>query len=278
MKFVEKELHLKGCDPQLEERLAKTKCHLRKHQQHKIKGKKIRARMNWLKEGYYGTKYLFNMIRAKHKREMIEYFHINGDVTNDPNSIKDTFFIFDKELFTTKFTKENYSRLEHYLKLMPKKIFYSKARRIDMPLALKEIKVSILSLANEKSPGPDSLPTQFYKHNVEWIVSELLEVGEDAFKFGSLGIDINRGVIKLLPKGWDNSQVKNWRPITLLNIFYKIVSRFLAKRIWNLFNEFISQTQTRFIKGRIILENLIRSWEAMHWARIDDQNVVIVLG
>ena len=127
-----------------------------------------------------------------------------------------------------------------------------------------EIEAAIDSFPNGKSPGLDGFPAEFYKINKSWICLELLGVYEEAFKKGSLGGSINKGVIKLLPKVGDKSLVKNWRPITLLNLSYKILAKVLARRIALLLNKFVSQTQTGFIQGRSILENMITSWEAMN--------------
>lgn len=81
--------------------------------------------------------------------------------------------------------------------------------KLDIPISLEEMENAVLSLANDKAPSPDGLPAEFYKHNLEWIGPELLELYEDSFNQGSLGADINRGVIKLLPKDGDKTQVKN---------------------------------------------------------------------
>ena len=62
-----------------------------------------------------------------------------------------------------------------------------------------------------------------------FIGPKVLELYEDAFYLGSLVVDINRGVKKLLPKSGDKSQVKNWIPITHLNLSYKIVHKVLAR-------------------------------------------------
>lgn len=51
----------------------------------------------------------------------------------------------------------------------------------------------------------------------------------------------------------------------------------LAIRLENILPRFICATQTSFIKGRYILENLITSWEAMDWAKISDQKVSMFL-
>ena len=67
------------------------------------------------------------------------------------------------------------------------------------------------------------------------------------------------------------------RPITLLNLSYKILAKALAGRIAPLVSRFISKTQTRFIQGRYVLENLITNWEAMHWAKENGQEVAMIL-
>ncbi|XP_057833401.2 secreted RxLR effector protein 78-like [Cryptomeria japonica] len=51
----------------------------------------------------------------------------------------------------------------------------------------------------------------------------------------------------------------------------------LSMRIVGLLDKFNSVTQSGFIKGRYIMENLITSWEAMHEAKADNQNVAMVL-
>ena len=72
-------------------------------------------------------------------------------------------------------------------------------------------------------------------------------------------------------------QVKNWRPITLLNISHKIIAKLLANRIAKVLDSIILVTQIGFIKGRFILENLVTNWEAMHWAKADNQNSAMIL-
>ena len=69
----------------------------------KIQGKRIRARMNWLKDGDAGSKYFFNIIWAKHKVEKIENTQVEGSKTNDPKVIKDAFYSFYLDLFSSDF-------------------------------------------------------------------------------------------------------------------------------------------------------------------------------
>ena len=78
--------------------------------------------------------------------------------------------------------------------------------------------------------------------NLDWIGEEILLFYNDAFDNGSLGSNVNRGIIKPLPKIGDRSLVKNWRPITLLNLSYKIIAKLLARRIVEITKNIVSVT------------------------------------
>ena len=77
------------------------------------------------------------------------------------------------------------------------------------------------------------------------------------FALGFLSTDQSRGVISLFPKeDKDNSAIKNWRPITLLNFDYKLGAKCIAARIKRCLDSLIHCNQTGFIKGRCIGENV----------------------
>ncbi|GLJ32624.1 hypothetical protein SUGI_0656220 [Cryptomeria japonica] len=198
--------------------------------------------MNWIKGGDKGTNYFFNLIRDKNKWELIEDIQVNNLTTNDPIAIKEAFFSFYNGLFSSEHGDINQEALEKCLLLIPKKISCEKVKALSHKISLEEIKSAITSLENGKSPGIDSLPAEFYKKHLDWVSLELFALYEDVFIQNSLGENINKGVIKLLPKGGDKTLVKNWRPITLLNISYKITAKVLARRIARLLDKFIFAT------------------------------------
>ena len=72
---------------------------------------------------------------------------------------------------------------------------------------------------------------------------------------GELGISRRRGIITLTPKD-DVSllELTNWRPITLLNVDFKIASKAIAKRFESILPSLIQSDQTGFVKGRYIME------------------------
>ena len=78
-----------------------------------------------------------------------------------------------------------------------------------------------------------------------------------AYDIGQVSNSQHRGVITLLPKGDESlTHLYNWRPITLLNVDYKIASKAIAKRIEPILNKLVHSDQTGFVKGRYISENI----------------------
>lgn len=80
---------------------------------------------------------------------------------------------------------------------------------------------------------------------------------EEIWKDGTMGRDLNERLIILLPKKDSHLSIGNWRPITLLNTFYKLVSKTLSMRIEDHMDGWAGKAQRGFIKGRCILDNLI---------------------
>ena len=91
--------------------------------------------------------------------------------------------------------------------------------------ALKEFK-------NCNSPGTDGLSAEFYNFFWTDISTDIIGSFDYAFKTGTLSINQRRGIISLIPKkNKDKSLLENLRPISLLNIDYKILTKSIAKRL-----------------------------------------------
>jgi len=73
--------------------------------------------------------------------------------------------------------------------------------------------------------------------------------------------------IKLIPKKGDCSKIKNWRPISLLLNFYKIISRLINNRLKKIANGVLSRSQKGFNLSRYIHEVLINSFETMDYCK-----------
>jgi hypothetical protein len=86
-------------------------------------------------------------------------------------------------------------------------------------------------MAVDKSPRPDDFAIQFFTQLWELIGEEFTYMLQQAYDQGCLLGQMNNGLITLLHKGGDGEDLGNWRPITLLNIAYKILAKALQRRL-----------------------------------------------
>ena len=97
-----------------------------------------------------------------------------------------------------------------------------------------------------------------------WLASDLVESLNTAYSIGELSILQKRWVVTLIPKAdSDTLKLTNWRPITLLNVNYKIASKAIATRIKKVLPQLIHTDKIGYMKDRFIGQDI-----RLHWALI----------
>ena len=102
----------------------------------------------------------------------------------------------------------------------------------DIDLTEEELFKTLKSFQKNKSPGMDGITAEFYITFWDQIKTKLFSVYCESFLSGILPISLRTGVITLLEKkGKDHLDIANWRPITLLGIDYKLLTKTLGERL-----------------------------------------------
>ena len=128
---------------------------------------------------------------------------------------------------------------------------------IEGVLTLDECWAALKSMGTGKSPGEDGFTVEFYRCFFDILGNDLLNSLNAAYENGEMSISQRRGVITLIPKeNSDPRELSNWRPITLLNVDYKIASKAIVSRIEKFLPLLINSNQTGFMKGRYIGQNI----------------------
>ena len=127
-------------------------------------------------------------------------------------------------------------------------------------LSKEELDDALQSMPRGKRPGSDGLPYEFYTTFWSVLAPPLLQVFHEAFA----GVDaclppsMTAGMIVLLYKdAGDRAVVSNYRPITLLNTDYKLIAKAIATRFGAELESVIDNTQTAFLPGRWIADNVL---------------------
>ena len=112
-------------------------------------------------------------------------------------------------------------------------------------------------IKNQKAPGSDGIPVEFYKMFWVRVGPLVLNALNESYVKEEMSISQKLGLISLLPKkDKDPLYLKNWRPLSLLNTDYKILTKSIAGRIQKVIGKLISNDQFGFMKGRYIGENI----------------------
>ena len=126
--------------------------------------------------------------------------------------------------------------------------------QLEGPVTLTELGNALKSMKNNKTPGIDGFPSEFFK--VFWckLKSLILKAFNVSYQKKTLSVTLRQTVINCIPKG-DKLRhfLKNWRPISLLCLLYKLISTVVANRLKTV-HYLISESQCGFMQGRYIGE------------------------
>ncbi|XP_078152676.1 uncharacterized protein LOC144547863 [Carex rostrata] len=144
------------------------------------------------------------------------------------------------------------------------------------PFSEEEIKHAVFSSDRSGAPGPDGLSFGFYQHFWDTVKSDINRLVQ-AFVDNKIDLSyLNQAVVCLLPKEKEVTNIKQYRPISLVNCSLKIISKLLTVRLEHVMDRLIDQTQAAFIRGRYILDNVVLSHELLHYCKTNREEGVVI--
>ncbi|KAM5583543.1 hypothetical protein ABKV19_003435 [Rosa sericea] len=136
------------------------------------------------------------------------------------------------------------------------------------PISLEEVRDATFQLGALKAPGPDGFPGLFY-HKYWRIVNDVVWETSKDFNAGRIRLHkLNKTHIVLIPKVPNPERTSHFRPISLCNNSYKILSKILANRLKQILPILISPNQNAFVPGRQIQENILLAHESYHYLKL----------
>ena len=269
-------------DPQTLDDLEDSKNLLQQLRNQKMKGVMIRAKAKYYEEGEKPTKYFLNLEEKNYVSKLITKLNMGGKDIIDQKEILKTQKELYESLYKTK--RNNMNKINNHLVntfLNAENIKCLSQQEKDLcegNISEIEVKEVIKNMKNNRTPGNDGIPVEFYKIFWKEIGPFLLRSLNEAFDKEKLSITQRQSIITCNPKGNKPKEfMKNWRPISLQNVDYKVLSGVLAKHMKAVLDSIISSSQKGFLKKRYIGENTRLVYDII--ASLDNQrgNEIILL-
>ena len=250
-------------EPKMLDVLVNTKADLNEAMLEKAKGLIFRSKCSWQEFEGKSSKYFYSLEKAKYKAKTCY-----GIYDERGNYITSDYGILDiqEKFYRNLYDKDNdvcFTMADVGQKKVP--IELQEAQKT--PFSKEEIARAVLQLKNGKCPGIDGINADFYK--VFWckLGDAFFSMLQCAFKQGKFGKSLMRGVINLIPKAnKDVRFLKNLRPITLLNVDYKIIEKCIANRLVPALDSIINIDQKGFLANRRISINIRRIFDILVFA------------
>ena len=142
------------------------------------------------------------------------------------------------------------------------------AKTYEGVMSIHECEIALKTMENNKTPGTDGLTSEFYRYFWKLLGPFMVNSFNFAFQNGTLSISQRQAIISLIPKKKKKTEyLKNWRPVSLLNVDYKIATKTIALRLEKVLPNLIHPCQSGYVKGRFIGESIRLITDTMHFTK-----------
>lgn len=221
-----------------------------------------KAKCNWLILGDKNTRYFQTMVKQRRARSRILQLKFDdGEVIEDHEGIKQLLL----QHFTQAYERTTTTDVDHILEeirtLPIPQISNQQNLALTTPVTNEEIEFTIFQLRPYKAPGLDGIPTFFYQEYWDLVKYDIFNYVQAFFHSGYLLKTLNQTFITLILKKFCPDNVNHFRPISLCNVIFKVISKILVNRLKPLMDCLITPFQNAFSKRRNISDNILIAHE-----------------
>lgn len=225
----------------------------------------IRSNLDWSIHGDRNSKFFHNYVKFKRRSNSINaIMDDNGVWTTDRIKIAELFLNHFKITFKL---SHNPNVSTDLLDLTDYRSLSDEYQSLDNIPSPEEIRAALFDMGPLKAPGPDGFHPIFFQKMWEPLGKFVVSLVQEAFRTGVFPSHLNCTNICLVPKCKGPSLVNQFRPISLCNTLYKVISKVLVNRLKTIMPQIISPNQSAFVKGRRASDNYFLANELFHTIR-----------
>ena len=225
---------------------------------------KQRSHSDWLKEGDCNTRYFHCRANQRNKHNFIVGLEDELGVWTEDD---DQMGRLANSYFDTMFTTSNPTGFDEILSGLIPTVTDEMNNNLNKPYTAEEVLKALHHVAPLTALGPDGMSPIFYKSFWHIVGKDVTEVVLSALKSGTIPDSINSTFIALIPKIKDPRKVSDFRPISLCNVVYKLIAKVLVNLLKLILPYVVSDSQSAFLSGRLITDNVLVAFETLHFLK-----------
>lgn len=132
---------------------------------------------------------------------------------------------------------------------------------MDEAITEKEIYTALCGIGNTKATGVDGFNACLFKYAWNIVKHDVMKVVHEFFIIGNQYPVVNCSLVTLIPKSSPTNTIKGMHPISCYSTVYKIISNIFTSRLHKVIHLVVDNSQSAFIPGRIIHDNIILAQE-----------------
>ena len=225
---------------------------------------KLKSRNQWLNEGDRNSKFFHAVTKNRVARNRLtSILRTNGEVIRGNVEIAKEAVGYFGDLFSS-----TYSDPSIVLNKINTMVTEPMNADLLADINEEEIRAALFSIGSTRAPGPDGFNAAFYQRYWHIVGPAIIKEVKLFFTSGKMPEQWNHTNLCLIPKIAIPQTMKDFRPISLCNVTYKIISKILSKRLKNILPHIISENQAAFTPGRLITDNVLIAHEILHSLRV----------
>ena len=210
---------------------------------------KQRSRDLWLHEGDKNTCYFHSRATQRYRQNKIcELMDSEGQRCTKEDDVAQVLIGYYQGLFNS----ANPCNMDQAMADIPPLITPEMNDMLQEDYTRAEVDKALHQMEALKASGPDGMPPLFFQHYWQTIGDDVLAVVLSCVDIGSIPPFINKTFITLIPKVKSPTLVTEYRPISLCNILYKLVSKVIANKLKRILPNLILDSQSAFRSDKAI--------------------------
>ena len=221
-----------------------------------------RAKELWLKEGDKNTKFFHAQASEKRKQNTIMgIWDSHGKWCNERDSTAQVAIDYFEDIYKT----TSPTQIREVTIAIPARVTEEMNESLNKNFTREEVATALKQMHPIKAHGPDGMSAIFFQKYWNIVGCSIANMVLNVLNGNMSMASLNRTNIALIPKINNPKKMADFRPISLCNVVYKLISKTIANRFKALLPHIISENQSAFTSNRLITDNVLVAFELMYF-------------